>query len=804
MHILKFGGTSVGSPESIVRVLAIVQARARAGRIAVVVSAFNRVTDQLIECADAALRDDGAAFKTLLAALADRHVAAINALLPSEHQGPVTSAFLSVMAELEIRLEAVQALRELTAQSRDAIVSCGERSSALIIAAALRARGMEAEAADARQFIVTDAHFGHAAVQAEATGRKIRAYFDAHPSLQVVTGFIAATEDGRGTTLGRGGSDYTASILGEHLRADEIEIWTDVSGVMTADPRRVSEAFPVPRLTYQEAMELSHFGAKVLFAPTMEPARRAQIPIRVLNTFEPDAPGTVIGEDMDAELGPVSGLTSLGNMALLMIRGSGLVGIAGTAERFFRSLSRAEVNVILISQGSSEHSICIAVRSADAARARAAVEREFASEARDGFVEDISVEDGICVVAVAGEKMRGAPGVAGRVFGSLGENGVNIKAIAQGSSERSISFAIRQTDETTALHALHDAFFQNSGTLRIFLAGTGLIGGTLLEMLARNHVPDIRLLGVMNTKKMVSSSRPVLPTQWRQAIEQGAQAESRAFIESILQTRGKRVFVDCTPGEDFIPFYAQLLRSGVSVVTPNKKANCRSLEAYRALRAAALEGKARFLYETNVGGGLPILSTLRSLRQSGDTIRSIDGVLSGTLSYLFNAFDGTVPFSALVRSAKQQGYTEPDPRDDLSGADVGRKLLILAREMGLPFEQADIQVESLVPARLARGSADSFLASFASEDGALEQKRLEAADADECLRYCARIADGTARVRLERVPADHPCASLRGADNIVAITSDRYAQQPLIIRGPGAGAAVTAGGVLQDILRCAS
>ncbi|MCB0358578.1 MAG: bifunctional aspartate kinase/homoserine dehydrogenase I, partial [Bdellovibrionales bacterium] len=672
------------------------------------------------------------------------------------------------------------------------------------------ALGGTARYVDAREIVRTNDRFGNARVHFPQTKQLITTHLsDARP--YVVTGFIAATENKQTTTLGRGGSDYTAALIGAALGATAIEIWTDVDGLMTANPRKVRKAFPIPSITYEEAMELSHFGAKVIHPPTLQPAMDSSIPIRIRNTFHPEFAGTVIAEKSDLSKPAITGISSIDSVALLTIQGSGMVGVSGVSSRLFGVLGRNAVNVILITQASSEHTICVAVDPTDAARATEVIEEEFALEIDAKLIRPVHVEPDLAVVSVVGENMRRTPGIAGRVFTALGRNAINVFAIAQGSSEFNISIVVSQSDEAKALNALHDEFFLSpTRTVHLFLAGTGLIGRTFLQQLAsqQQHLVesmalDLRVIGASNSRNLVCDTDGIPADLVQERLEA---ADEPGGIDALVARAEAlnlptSVLIDCTASSDVHIAYRQALRSAVAIVTPNKKAQSASFAEYAELKEYARRRQTPFLYETSVGAGLPVIGVLNDLLRSGDQIHRVQAVLSGTLSYLFNTFDGSIPFSELVRDAQRRGFTEPDPRDDLSGQDVARKLLILSREAGRRLEPDQVEVENLVPESLRKISAADFLDRLGDSDESFAL-RLEAAKrAGGKLCYVASIEGDTAKVALEILPSDHPFYDLSGSDNVIAFTTDRYRERPLVIQGPGAGAEVTAAGVFADVLR---
>ena len=815
MRVLKFGGSSVGSCERIENVLQIVcEAQRDRGPVAVVVSAFGGVTDELIAISKTAASGDQG-YKTRLTALENRHVDALRHFVPVVEQSPVLLTLKMWFNDLEDVLHGVYLVGELSRRCSDYITSFGELLSAQIVSRALRAKNIDSEFLDAREVIKTDDQYGCARVLFRETQTRVAEHFKDRAALQVMTGFIASTMSGETTTLGRGGSDYSASILAAALDSAEVEIWTDVDGLMTADPTKVPKAFSVRNLSYEEAMELSHFGAKVIYPPTMQPALDKHIPIRILNTFNPHYPGTVVSHMAEEDRPPVTGISSISRIALMRVEGSGMVGVAGVSKRLFGALAEMHINVILITQASSEHTICFAVRPEDAERAAHAVEREFALEIQAKFLNQVVVEDNLAIVSVVGEQMRNTPGLAGRVFHALGKNGVNVSAIAQGSSELNISAVIPRSDEIKALNALHDEFFfPDKRTINIFLAGTGLIGGELLkqieaqrEYLREELAHEVNVIGIVNTRKMMLDPKGISIDRCRTLLE--SSSEGGDIARFITQMRDlnmpSSVFVDCTASPDVVAHYEEILRASVSIVTPNKKAQSGPYPVYAALKRAARRRGVAFLYETSVGAGLPVLSTLNDLLKSGDEILRIEAVLSGTLSFIFNSYRAGTCFSEIVAQARAAGYTEPDPRDDLNGLDVARKILILARESGCCLELDQVDVQNLVPEDCRQtASVDEFFAKLREHDGAFEAQRSEAEARGEKLCYIASLEDGTARVRLQRIASTHPFFGLSGSDNIISFTTRRYRERPLVVKGPGAGAEVTAAGVFADIVRIAS
>ena len=817
LRVLKFGGTSVGSGDALSRLIAILQDRDHAGRVSVaVVSALSGVTDGLIALARTA--EEGQTDHSGLAAMKERHSALCAAFLDGEARQEADAAITGTFTELSCVLEGIAILRELSNRTLDYVMSFGERLSAALIARICAAKGIPAEYLDARNLIIADGNHGAALFYAAESYGNIARYIRQHPVLQIATGFIAATSGGHTVTLGRGGSDMSAAIFAAALSAEELEIWTDVDGILTANPKLVKNAFKIDAISYEEAMELSYFGAKVLYPPTVRPALEKGIPISIKNTFNPAGGGTRITQDAEPGLYPIRGISSMGNVTLVRVQGSGMVGVAGFSSRLFSALARRRINIIMITQSSSEYSICFAVEPRDGPAAAAAIREEFAQEIGFAAIEQPIIEDDLAIIAVVGSRMKRTSGISGKVFHALGRNGINVAAIAQGSSELNISAVIDRQDEAKALNAIHEAFFlAGVRSVNLFLIGTGLIGGTLVdqiaghrEILADEHKVRINLAGAANSRYMAFNAEGLDPRRVKSLLQDPAAPGVRPFRLSSFIEEMKRfnlpntAFCDCSSGGDVAEAYAEILQSAIPIVTPNKKANSGSLEYYRTLTGYSKDRGIPYLYETTVCAGLPVISTLRDLFLSGDRVRRIEAVLSGTLSYIFNNFDGSKPFSELVREAKARGYTEPDPRDDLNAMDAARKALILARECGLGLEFSAVAVEPVLPAACFQAEGvEAFFEELKKADGGFEARRLAAEREGKALRYVAIIEEGSARIALRPEPAGSPFRSLVDADNIVVITSDRYSALPMVIKGPGAGAQVTAGGVFADIVRIA-
>ncbi len=817
MKVLKFGGTSVGTVESINQVIQILQENLNEGRkIAVVYSAMGGVTNRLIEIGKLAATSD-LEYLQLLKSVEDRHFAAVRGLIDVKNQSSAIAKVKGLLNELEDLLRGVFLIKELSARTNDFIVSFGERLSTTIVTEALKNRGIDAEYLDARKVIKTDDHFGYAEVIGDLTNELIRKHFAQTNKLQCITGFIGSTIDGVTTTLGRGGSDYTGSIFGAALNATVIEIWTDVDGMLTSDPRKVKNAFTIPTITYAEAMELSHFGAKVIYPPSLTPAFQKNIPLRILNTFNHHHEGTLVSKTASTKEYSITGISSIDDIALVNVQGGGMMGVAGVSAKLFSILAANKISVILISQASSEHSICFAVDPKTAYGVKEILEEGFATEISQGLVDNISIEQNLSVIAVVGEGMKSSTGTSGKLFTVLGKNGINVVATAQGSSELNISVVIYKKDITKALNAIHETFFQVDGlTLNLYLVGaTGLIGSTLLrqiqeqkEYLKQRKNLNIRLVGITNTKKMLLDEGGISLGNWREELlEKGEIANIGSFVSDVQDLNlPYSVFVDCTADKNIVQYYYSLLSSSVSIVTPNKVANSGRYEQYFMLQKAAQKHGVKFLYETNVGAGLPIINTLQGLITSGDKINKIEAVLSGTLAYIFNNFKVGDRFVDVVKEAKAKGYTEPDPRDDLSGQDVARKILILSREAGLKLEPEDVKIINLLnDACLNAPSVDAFFEELEKDNDRFEKLLQDAQANDEVLRFIATLdSDNKASIGLKTVGRSHPFFNLAGSENIISFTTERYKYNPLVVKGPGAGAEVTASGVFADIMSISS
>lgn len=811
----KFGGSSVADAQCFVRVAEILD-RQPTGRLAVVLSACKGVTDALLTLVAQAERQEPGS-RGGLDAMRARHAAIAAATLDAGAAGRYLEAFDRDSRDIEGILRTISLTRSAAASVTDLIAGYGEIWSTRLFReffARRQGRAGEVRWVDARDVVVVEPGPLGPGVQWEDTRARLARCVPADFSgTLIITGFIAVDRRGVQTTLGRNGSDFSASIFGALLDAREIHIWTDVDGVLSADPRQVPDAQVIDSLSYNEAMELAYFGAKVIHPQTMAPAVGREIPIWIRNTFAPDRAATLICARPDSTLA-VKGITTIENIALVSLEGAGMIGVPGTAHRLFGALREGGISVILISQGSSEHSICCAVPLAQSQAAVAAIRTAFARELADGQVQSVSVDSELTILAVVGDGMAGLPGIAAKVFNALGAAGVNVRAIAQGASERNISVVVSGKAATRALRAVHAGFYLSPHTISVGVIGPGTVGRVLLDQMAsqcerlhRDFKLDLRVRGILSSRKMLLSDRGIALSAWRPEYASAAtEADLNRFVEHVgTDYLPHRVIIDCTASSAVASHYGEWLAAGIHVVTPNKKANSGDLATYQALRAARRQGGSHYLYEATVGAGLPVIQTLRDLRETGDEITSIEGILSGTLAYLFNVYDGTRGFSDIVREAQSRGYTEPDPRDDLSGTDVARKLTILGREMGLPLQLADVHVESLVPAGLESGSIEGFLDGLAAHDTTMATRVAEAAGRGTVLRYVGRLtADGAATVGVMACEPRHAFANIALTDNVVRFATRRYDNNPMIVQGPGAGPAVTAAGVFADLLRLAA
>lgn len=813
MQVLKFGGSSVANATNIGKVVSIVQDKVQFDRTIVVVSALGGITDLLLQCCQLSANADES-YKEKLKEAEQRHLQTIRDLLPITNQSGLLSQVKTMCNEIEDICNGIFLLKELSERTKDRVVSYGELLSSTIIAARLNADGIPCQWKDSRELITTNSNFGAAAVDFGSTNEKIQQYFFQSSSahLFLMPGFIASNAEGINTTLGRGGSDYTAAILAAGVDAQLLEIWTDVSGMMTADPRLVANVKIIPQISYQEAMELSHFGAKVIYPPTIQPVSAKGIPTWIKNTFAPQDIGTIIQKEANIDGNCIRGISSINSIALLSLEGSGMVGIPGFSKRLFEALAAKKINVILITQGSSEHSICVGIDAANTAIAQTAIDEAFAYEIETGKVDPIVVERDLAIVALVGDHMKSQPGVSGKMFGNLGRNGVNVRAIAQGSSERNISAVIATKDVKKAINVLHEAFFEVTyRELNLFIAGVGNVGSKLVAQIRQQqqylqqqlHL-KVNVVGLANSRKMHFNDDGIDLHHWEALLADGEQMDMAAFIATIQQKNLRNaVFADITANATVAGCYDQLLKNSIAVVACNKIACSSAYADYRYLKQLARQYNTSFLFETNVGAGLPIIGSLNDLLRSGDQVNRIQAVLSGTLNFVFNNYNGTRSFASVVKQAQEEGFTEPDPRLDLSGKDVMRKIMILIREAGFEMEMDQIENNGFMPAACMEGSVDDFYAAMEAHEDHFKQLYQAAADKGSILKFVASFDHGKAAVGLQHIDPQHNLYHLYGKDNIVQFHTDRYAEQPLVIKGAGAGAAVTASGVFADILRTA-
>lgn len=809
MKVLKFGGTSVANEQNILQSIAVIQNIP--GKKVVVVSALGGVTDSLIAAIHSAKNGDPE-YKNSLENLKKRHREVLQKLVPGEENDETQQYIDSCFASILSLLDGCFLLGELSAKTIDTILSYGELLSSKIIFRKLQSLFPKVAYIDSRVLIKTDTHFGNANVDFETSNYTIQYYFDKSQSeITVMPGFIAESNTGHTTTLGRGGSDYTAAIVAAALDAVALQIWTDVSGMYTANPKLVKQARAIPEISYKEAMELSHFGAKVLYAPTLQPVLNKNIPVYIKNTFAPETPGTCIMPECPANNEPVKGISHIENIALLTLEGTGLIGVAGISEKFFGAVAREGINVVFITQASSEHSICIGVLEENALKAKKAIDAAFHYEIRLQKIKPVILEKDLSIIALVGENMKSHQGLSGKMFSTLGKNNVNVRAIAQGASERNISAVINQKDVTKALNVLHESFFEdNIKQLNLFICGVGNVGSKLMDQLQQqkaylkdNLKLNLRVIGISNSRKMYVDENGMALEHWRTLLESGEDSALDSFVNRIEALNlPNSIFVDNTAEETVAQLYQHFLSQNVAVVTCNKIACSSQYSEYEQLKKLSKKYNTPFLFETNVGAGLPIIDTLKNLIASGDKVHKIQAVLSGSLNFIFNNFSVEKSFHDIVLQAQQEGYTEPDPKLDLSGIDVMRKILILIRESGYPMEIDDIHNDSFLPEPVLESeSIAAFFESLQHHSGHFEALYNDAEQKSARLKYVARFEDGKASVGLQCIEKEHPFYHLEGKDNIVLFYTDRYTEQPLQIKGAGAGAAVTASGIFADIIR---
>ncbi len=811
MKVLKFGGSSVGTVESILSVKKIVEAIDEP--VIVVVSALGGITDKLLATSSMAAKGD-LAYEKNMSEIITRHLDVIGGVITdNELRLYVQRQAMILLEELGNILKGVYLINDLSSKTSDTIVSYGERLSSLIVSNVI----CDARLFDSRKFIKTIKQFNKHIVDFEATNALIRETFNPLPKVSLVPGFISSSsENGEVTNLGRGGSDYTASILAAALDASVLEIWTDVDGFMTADPRVISSAYVIDRLSFTEAMELCNFGAKVIYPPTIYPVYHKNIPIRILNTFNPTAPGTYISKEKVKETGKaiIKGISSINDTCLITVQGLGMVGVIGVNYRIFKTLAKNGISVFMVSQASSENNTTFAVRNADAELAVKVLDEEFAMERNQGDMNDTVAERDLATVAIVGENMKRTPGIAGKLFGTLGRAGISVIACAQGASETNISFVIKHKYLRKALNSIHDSFFLSEyKVLNLFVAGIGTVGGNLLEqikaqqpkLMAQNGL-KLNVVGISNSKRAMFQRGGLDLDNYREDLRtHGEESDPKHLCEQILEMNiFNSVFVDCTASQEVAALYETLLRNNVSVVAANKEAASSSYENYERLKDTARHRDIKFLFETNVGAGLPIINTMNDLINSGDHILKLEAVLSGTLNYIFNTISAEIPLSRAILMAKEAGYSEPDPRIDLSGKDVIRKLVILAREAGYRVEQSDVKRDLFIPEKYFEGSLEDFWRDIKEMDAEFEEKRQQLEAEGKHFRFVATMENGECRVGLRAVDSHHPFFDLEGSNNIIMISTERYHEYPMIIKGYGAGADVTAAGVFADIISIAN
>ncbi|MGC5743058.1 bifunctional aspartate kinase/homoserine dehydrogenase I [Chryseobacterium sp. NFX27] len=814
MKVLKFGGTSVANAGNILLAENIIKKESLQSRVIVVVSALHRVTDTLIKAAEyASVKDES--YIPIIKNLEENHLELVKELIPVLSQSSWLSFVKKHFNDMEDIYSGIFVLGEFTDKIRDRITSYGEFLSSNLIVARLQYEGLDCIWMNSAEQIRTDSSFTNAKVDFNITEENVKNFAAGHKNQIIVApGFIAKDQNGNATTLGRGGSDYTAAIIAAAVSAEELQIWTDVNGMMTADPRLASNAKPIPEISYHEAMELSHFGAKVLYPPSIQPVMAKNIDLKIKNTFDPESRGTLVSHKLNnsaVETQQIAaGVSNMSHIALLTLEGSGMVGIPGTSAKLFQCLSLERINVILITQGSSEHSISIAVNEKDVFHAENVVNSSFEDDIKLQRVTPVKIETGLSIVALVGENMKNRSGISAKMFGCLGSNGINIRAIAQGSSERNISIVISEKDTRKAVNVLHEEFFESEiKQVHLYLCGVGNVGSKLVEQifeqneyLRENNLINLRIAGISNSRKMFFSDHGISESEYRNWSEKGIEASIHGFAEEIISRNLRNsVFIDVTASSSVPEIYENLLKRSINIVACNKIAASSDFEVYKNLKSTARNHNCKFYFETNVGAGLPVIGTINDLMKSGDKITSIQAVLSGTLNFVFNNYDGSRTFSEVVAQAQKEGFTEPDPRLDLTGTDVARKILILAREAGYPLQFEDIENESFLPEECLHGSVEKFYEKLTEYESHFKNLVSEAQKNGKILKYTAEFKDGKAQVGLQHVAPDSDLYHLYGKDNIVIFKTLRYSEQPLVVKGAGAGAEVTASGVFADIIR---
>ncbi|WP_117882774.1 bifunctional aspartate kinase/homoserine dehydrogenase I [Aureibaculum luteum] len=813
MKVLKFGGTSVGSSKNINKIIEIVKANQEEKQI-IVVSAFAKVTNLLLEAAQLASIKK-TAYTSVIEDIKTIHNQIILDLFTEKDKNEVLKFVNQKLTDLKSILDSISLISELSAKSEANIVSHGELLSSFVIAKVLQVNHIDAERKDTRELILTNTNYTNASVNFEVSNRQIQDYFKSNKAkVTVLPGFISSAENGDTTVLGRGGSDYTAAIVASALDVDVLEIWTDVSGMFTANPNVVAQAMPIEQISYEEAMELSHFGAKVIYPPTIHPVLKKEIPILIKNTLKPEDAGTLITKTSKDKKNPVKGISHIDDVTLITLEGSGMVGIPGFSKRLFETLATEKINVKLITQASSEHSICIGIDDSNANLAKIAIDSTFEFEILKNKIKPLQIEKNLSIIAIVGDHMKSHQGISGRMFGTLGKNNVNIRAIAQGASEKNISAVIAAKDVKKALNSLHESFFKNNNKqLNLFITGVGNVGAKLIEQIEQQHEfllnnlnINIRIVGLSNSRQMIFDEEGINLSSWKEQINKGLPASLDSFLEQVkaLNLRNS-VFVDITANAKVADMYAKYLKNSTAVVACNKIASSATYKKYKELKELSRSYDVPYLFETNVGAGLPIIDTLNNLITSGDQVHKIQAVLSGSLNFIFNNFNTKTEFYDVVKQAQLEGYTEPDPRIDLSGVDVARKILILARESGIKINLEDIENDSFLTENNHKAdSVDDFYNSLKT-DADHFKALLKSANSNKCqLKYVAELINGKAKVGLKEIPVGHPFYNLEGKDNIVMFYTKRYPEQPMIIKGAGAGADVTASGLFADIIKIAN
>ena len=810
MKVLKFGGTSVGSEKNIRQVISILKNYSEKDNVIAVVSAVGGITNKLLKAGELA-KIQNLEYVSVYEEIHSTHIELIKALIPDNNDEIINNT-ISKLQSLKQLLDGIYLIHEISPSTTDKLSSYGELLSSQIIAEAMRYQNLDAQVKNSQELIVTDDTHTKAEVNYALTNKNINSFFkNTSHKITIIPGFISKSENGAITTLGRGGSDFTAAIVAAALKVSDLEIWTDVSGMFSANPKVVKNAHPIESISYFEAMELSHFGAKVLYPPTVQPVLDLEIPIHIKNTLNPSDKGTLISKETGQTKNPVKGISHVGDISLLTLEGNGMVGIPGFAKRLFETLAQEKINVILITQASSEHSICFGVNTADASRAKDAIDLSFENEIELCKIDPIKIENELSIVALVGDNMKNHQGISGKMFSTLGKNNINIRAIAQGASEKNISAVINKNDVKKALNSLHEIFFEGDiKQLNVFITGVGNVGERLVEQIRKqqnylktNLKINLRITGISNSRTMIFNPQGIDLDQWKEELPKGEKADLNAFHKTVKTFNLRNsIFVDITANEDVAKVYGKYLKESVAVVACNKIACSSEFDEYNLLKALSRQYNSPFLFETNVGAGLPVIDTLNNLISSGDKVTSIQAVLSGSLNFIFNNFDNTTKFSEIVQKAQDEGYTEPDPRIDLSGVDVARKILILARESGVAINLENIDNTSfLTQNNLSADTVSDFYASLASDETHFQNLFDDAKSKNSKLKYVAEFSDGKAKVGLKHIPTDHPFYNLEGKDNIVMFYTERYKDQPLIVKGAGAGAEVTASGLFADIIR---